>query len=55
MTDIDRYWNIIRYCIEEKNISNIGEIKSKYNEKELINEKKKEIDILLEKYIRNIK
>ena len=29
MTDIDRYWNIIRYCIEEKNISNIGEIKSK--------------------------
>lgn len=29
MNDIDRYWNIIRYCIEEKNISNIGEIKSK--------------------------
>lgn len=27
--DIDRYWNIIRYCVEEKNISNIGEIKSK--------------------------
>lgn len=29
MNDIDRYWNIIRYCVEEKNISNIGEIKSK--------------------------
>lgn len=29
MTDIEKYWSIIRHCIEEKNISNIGEIKSK--------------------------
>ena len=28
-SDIEKYWEIIRDCVEEKNISNIGEIKTK--------------------------